>query len=41
MSCTVKQGKTIASGNDITAEDVAFSLVRAVKLDKSLAFIPG
>lgn len=41
MSFTVKQGKKFASGNDITAEDVVFSLVRAVKLDKSPAFILG
>lgn len=41
MSFTVKQGKKFASGNDITAEDVVWSLVRAVKLDKSPAFILG
>ncbi|MCE8422266.1 ABC transporter substrate-binding protein, partial [Rhodovulum sulfidophilum] len=32
---------TFASGNDLTAEDVVYSLVRAVKLDKSPAFILG
>ncbi|EEW26043.1 ABC transporter substrate-binding protein [Rhodobacter ferrooxidans] len=41
MSFTVKQGKKFASGNDLTAEDVVWSLVRAVKLDKSPAFILG
>lgn len=41
MSFTVRQGKKFASGNDLTAEDVVFSLVRAVKLDKSPAFILG
>jgi peptide/nickel transport system substrate-binding protein len=41
MSFTVKQGKKFASGNDIMADDVVFSLVRAVKLDKSPAFILG
>jgi peptide/nickel transport system substrate-binding protein len=41
MSFTVKQGKKFASGNDMMADDVVFSLVRAVKLDKSPAFILG
>jgi peptide/nickel transport system substrate-binding protein len=41
MSFTSRQGKKFASGNDLTAEDVVFSLVRAVKLDKSPAFILG
>ncbi len=41
MSFTVKQGKKFASGNDMAADDVVFSLVRAVKLDKSPAFILG
>nr|WP_075289617.1 ABC transporter substrate-binding protein [Pararhizobium arenae] len=35
----LKQGLKFASGNPITAEDVAFSFERAVKLDKSPAFI--
>jgi peptide/nickel transport system substrate-binding protein len=35
MSFVVRQGKKFASGNDLTAEDVVFSLTRAVKLDKS------
>jgi peptide/nickel transport system substrate-binding protein len=37
----IRQGKKFASGNPITAEDVAFSLQRAVLLDKSPAFIIG
>ncbi len=41
MSFVVRQGKKFASGNDITAEDVVFSITRAVKLDKSPAFILG
>ncbi len=41
MTFTVRQGKKFASGNPMTAEDVVFSLVRAVKLDKSPAFILG
>ena len=41
MSFTVRQGKKFASGNDMMADDVVFSLVRAVKLDKSPAFILG
>ncbi|MFK8252907.1 ABC transporter substrate-binding protein [Ancylobacter terrae] len=35
----LKPGLVFASGNPITAEDVAFSIQRAVKLDKSPAFI--
>lgn len=36
---TLKPGLVFASGNPITAEDVAFSFERAVKLDKSPAFL--
>ncbi len=39
ISFKIKPGRTFASGNPITAEDVVFSLTRAVKLDKSPAFI--
>ncbi len=39
ISFKIKEGRTFASGNPITADDVVFSLVRAVKLDKSPAFI--
>ncbi|KQZ15362.1 ABC transporter substrate-binding protein [Mesorhizobium sp. Root554] len=35
----LKTGMKFASGNPITAEDVAYSFERAVKLDKSPAFI--
>ncbi len=35
----IREGMTFASGNPITADDVVFSLTRAVKLDKSPAFI--
>ena len=35
----LKPGLKFASGNPITAEDVAFSFARAVQLDKSPAFI--
>src|SRR5690606_22365299 len=35
----IRQGSKFASGNDLTAEDVVYSLQRAVKLDKSPAFI--
>ena len=35
----IKPGPKFASGNPITAEDVAYSLQRAVKLDKTPAFI--
>ncbi|HVG49041.1 MAG TPA: ABC transporter substrate-binding protein, partial [Rubellimicrobium sp.] len=37
----IRQGKKFASGNPITAEDVIFSLQRAIILDKSPAFILG
>jgi peptide/nickel transport system substrate-binding protein len=37
----MKEGRKFASGNPITAADAVFSLVRAVKLDKSPAFIIG
>jgi peptide/nickel transport system substrate-binding protein len=37
----IRQGRKFASGNPITAEDVVFSLQRAVMLDKSPAFIIG
>lgn len=39
LSFTLKQGRTFASGNPITAADAVFSLTRAVKLDMSPAFI--
>ena len=39
LSFKVAEGRKFASGNPITAEDVVFSLTRAVKLDKSPAFI--
>ncbi|MCO4316987.1 ABC transporter substrate-binding protein [Phyllobacterium sp. 21LDTY02-6] len=35
----LKQGLKFASGNPLTAEDVAYSFERAIKLDKSPAFI--
>ncbi|NML76531.1 ABC transporter substrate-binding protein [Rhizobium sp. S-51] len=35
----LKSGLTFASGNPITADDVAYSFERAVKLDKSPAFL--
>ncbi|UHS62341.1 ABC transporter substrate-binding protein [Agrobacterium vaccinii] len=35
----LKQGLKFASGNPLTADDVAFSIERAVKLDKSPAFL--
>lgn len=37
----LKPGQKFASGNPITAADVAYSFERAVKLDKSPAFIIG
>jgi peptide/nickel transport system substrate-binding protein len=37
----LRPGLKFASGNPITAEDVAFSFERAIKLDKSPAFILG
>ena len=39
ISFTIKAGQKFASGNPITAEDAVFSLTRAVKLDKTPAFI--
>ncbi|SIS50296.1 ABC transporter substrate-binding protein [Phaeovulum vinaykumarii] len=39
ISFKIREGRQFASGNPITAEDAVFSLVRAVKLDKSPAFI--
>lgn len=41
MSFKVREGKKFASGNDLMADDVVFSIVRAIKLDKSPAFILG
>lgn len=41
ISFTIKPGRTFASGNPITADDAVFSLVRAIKLNKSPAFILG
>jgi peptide/nickel transport system substrate-binding protein len=38
---TLRAGNTFASGNPMTAADAVYSLVRAVKLDKSPAFILG
>ncbi|MCX8995919.1 ABC transporter substrate-binding protein [Rhizobiaceae bacterium BDR2-2] len=35
----IKPGLTFASGNPVTAEDVAYSIQRAIKLDKNPAFI--
>ncbi len=35
----IRQGKKFASGNPLTAEDVAFTLQRVVALDKAPAFI--
>ena len=39
ISFTIKPGMKFASGDPITAADAVFSLTRAVKLDKSPAFI--
>jgi peptide/nickel transport system substrate-binding protein len=39
ISFKVREGLKFASGNPLTAEDVVFSLTRAVKLDLSPAFI--
>ena len=39
ISFQIRDGMKFASGNPITADDVVFSLTRAVKLDKSPAFI--
>jgi len=41
LTFKIRQGKKFASGNPISAEDVVFSLQRAVALDKSPAFILG
>ncbi|MBY0612030.1 MAG: ABC transporter substrate-binding protein [Beijerinckiaceae bacterium] len=41
LTFKLKPGKKFASGNPLTAEDVVFSLQRAVSLDKSPAFILG
>lgn len=41
LTFKMKEGKTFASGNPMTAEDAVYSLVRAIKLDKSPAFILG
>ncbi len=35
----IREGVKFTSGNDLTAEDAAFSLQRVIKLDKSPAFI--
>src|SRR5690606_25223554 len=37
----IRPGVTFASGNPVRAEDAAFSLQRAIKLDKTPAFILG
>ncbi len=37
----MREDRVFASGNPMTAEDAVYSLVRAVKLDKSPAFIIG
>ena len=39
FSFTIRPGLKFASGNPITAADAVYSLIRAVKLDKSPAFI--
>jgi peptide/nickel transport system substrate-binding protein len=39
ISFKIRDGMKFASGNPITADDVVYSLTRAVKLDKSPAFI--
>jgi peptide/nickel transport system substrate-binding protein len=39
LSFKIREGRKFASGNPITADDVVFSLQRAVALDKSPAFI--
>ncbi len=41
LTFKIREGKKFASGNPMTAEDVVFSLQRAVLLDKSPAFIVG
>lgn len=39
ISFKIREGMQFASGNPISAEDVVFSLTRAVKLDRSPSFI--
>ncbi|MEX2520408.1 MAG: ABC transporter substrate-binding protein [Paracoccaceae bacterium] len=39
ITFTIRPGMTFSSGNPVTAEDVAFSLQRVVKLNKTPAFI--
>jgi peptide/nickel transport system substrate-binding protein len=39
ITLTIRPGQTFHSGNPVTAADVAFSLQRVVKLDKTPAFI--
>lgn len=39
ISFKIKEGRTFASGNPITADDVVYSFVRTIKMDKSPAFI--
>ncbi len=41
LSFKIREGRKFASGNPLTAEDVVYSLQRAVILDKSPAFILG
>ena len=41
LTFKMRDGQKFASGNPMTAEDAVFSLVRAIKLDKSPAFILG
>jgi peptide/nickel transport system substrate-binding protein len=41
ISFKIREGNKFASGNPVTAADAVFSLQRAVKLDKSPAFIIG
>jgi peptide/nickel transport system substrate-binding protein len=41
LTFKIREGSSFASGNPLTAEDAVFSLVRAIKLDKSPAFILG
>ena len=41
FSFKIKSGITFSSGNPLTAEDAAYSLKRAIKLDKTPAFILG
>ena len=39
MTFKIREGRSFASGNPVTAADVVFSLTRAVKMDMSPAFI--